>query len=170
MDATIVRKPSDTKTDAVGIRPRITIVHATAMIAMGSAFTGNTIAGGLFGKGMYPFLFENHIGAVGLLQAYMLMALIGAAIWIGFRSARPFPRAWHFLAMAAHVPPLLAMALFAATTPEMAPVFIAASLAIHSLGIGAELFAATRKDPLSVGAVGTPEPTGHSSLNDRDWL
>ena len=96
--------------------------------------------------GTYPFLLTNHIGAVGLVQAYLLMSIIGISVWIGFRTAQPFPRAWHWLAILAHLPPLIAVALFTSSTPEMTLNFVLISIAIHAVGIGAELFALSLKD------------------------
>jgi hypothetical protein len=130
----------------MGLRARITTIHASILMLMGVGFATNAIAGGVAGVGMYPFLLTNHIGAVGLLQAYLLMAIIGAAIWIGYATAKPLPRAWHWLAIVAHLPPLLAVAIFTSSTPEMTINFVLISLAIHTVGIGAELFALSRKD------------------------
>ena len=139
------------RTHPMGIRVRITTIHASILILLGLGFSINAIAGGLAGVGMYPFLFTNHIGAVGLLQAYLLMAVVGGSIWIGFATSRPLPRAWHWLAMAAHLPPLIAVALFTASTPEMTMKFVVVSLVIHGTGIGAELYARSRRDEIVAG-------------------
>ena len=128
------------------IRGRITATHASILVLLGTGFSINTLLGGIGGLGMYPWLLTNHLAAVGLLQAYLLMAVVGVSILIGFATSKPFPRAWHWLAIVAHLPPLLAVAIFAASTPEMEPKFILASLVIHGTGIAAELFAMSRKD------------------------
>lgn len=130
----------------MGVRARITTIHASILMLMGTGFAINAIVGGVWGVGMYPFLATDHIGAVGLLQAYLLMAIIGVSIWIGYATARPFPRAWHWLAIVAHLPPLIAVAIFTSSTPEMTINFVLLSLGIHAVGIGAELYALSRKD------------------------
>lgn len=53
---------------------------------------------------------------------------------------------WHWLAMSAHVPPLIAVALFTSSTAEMTFKVVILSLVIHTLGISAEAFALSRKD------------------------
>jgi hypothetical protein len=128
------------------LRARITAIHGSILVALGTIFSVNTLLGGLAGAGMYPFLAANHIGAVGLLQAYLLMAMVGTALLIGYFTSRPFPRAWHWLAIAAHLPPLVAVAIFTSSTPEMTIPFVLASLVIHGVGISAELFALSRRD------------------------
>jgi hypothetical protein len=129
-----------------GLRVRITGVHASILILLGTGFSLNALAGGLAGLGMYPWLQTNHLAAVGLLQAYLLMAVVGAAVLVGFATSRPLPRAWHWLAIVAHLPPLLSVAVFAPSTPAMTLPFIMASIVIHFTGIGAEALALSRKD------------------------
>jgi hypothetical protein len=133
-------------TPKMGLRPRITTIHASILILMGSGFAINAIVGGLTGMGMYPFLLTNHIGAVGLLQAYLLMAVVGVSILVGYATAKPLPRAWHWVAIVAHLPPLIAVATFTSSTPEMTINFVLLSLGIHAVGIGAELYAMRLKD------------------------
>ena len=128
----------------LGLRAKITRIHASVLIPLGLALGIGAIAGGLWGGGMYPFLVTNHIAAVGLLQAYLLMALIGVSVWIGTLS-KPMPRAWHWVAIAAHCVPLLAVVLFVGNTAEMTINFVMISLAIHAVGIGSELLAVTRR-------------------------
>ena len=65
---------------------------------------------------------------------------------VAFFTSRPLPRAWHWVAIVAHLPPLLAVAIFTSSTPEMTINFVLASLVIHGVGIGAELFALSRHD------------------------
>lgn len=127
-------------------RTRITLTHASILITIGIGFAVNTIAGGLFGAGLYPFLLTNHMACVGLIQAYLLMSVIGLSIWIGYRNSAVFSRSWHFLAMIAHLPPLSALVFFGATTPELTVPVIIGSLLIHFSGIGFELYAATRNE------------------------
>ena len=129
-----------------GLRPVITLVHASALIVLGIALAINSIVGGFWGAGSYPFFLTNHIGAVGLMQAYLLMSLMGVAIWIGFRTNNPFSRLWHPLLIVAHLIPLLAVALFMSSTPEMTLGVAMISFGIHAVGISAEVFAMTRKE------------------------
>ncbi|MEO6395784.1 MAG: hypothetical protein ABIO40_07720 [Devosia sp.] len=131
---------------ARSLRTTIIRTHATLLAALGTALGFGAIAGGLWGGGMYPFLVTNHIGAVGLLQAYFLMALLGIAAWVATLTAKPLPSAWHWLMIAAHCVPLLAVALFVGSTAEMTINFVLMSLAIHAVGITSELVAVTRRD------------------------
>ena len=126
-------------------RTRITLSHASVLVVIGLGFSVNTLAGGLLGVGLYPFLKTNHMACIGLIQAYLLMSLIGVTLWIGFRTSTTFSRAWHFLAMSAHLPPLSALLFFGSTTSELTIPVILMSLGIHFTGIGVELYAATRK-------------------------
>lgn len=132
--------------DRLLLRARITAWHGGILVALGTIFSVNTLLGGLAGMGVYPFLQTNHIGAVGLLQAYLLMAMVGTSLLVAFFTSRPLPRAWHWVAIVAHLPPLLAVAIFTSSTPEMTINFVLASLVIHGVGIGAELFALSRRD------------------------
>lgn len=137
---------SDISTVRLSRRTRITLTHASILIVIGLGFAANTIAGGLFGSGLYPFLLTNHMACIGLIQAYLLMSVIGLSIWIGYRTSAVFSRGWHVLAMVAHLPPLSALVFFGATTPELTVPVIIGSLLIHFTGIGFEIYAATRKD------------------------
>jgi len=78
----------NTARGGVGLRTRIIRVHTAALFVLGTALGFGAIAGGLWGGGMYPFLVTNHIAAVGLLQAYFLMALIALAVWIATLTTR----------------------------------------------------------------------------------
>lgn len=127
-------------------RIRITLSHASILVVIGLGFAANTVAGGLIGAGLYPFLLTNHMACIGLIQAYLLMSVIGLSIWIGYRTSERFARAWHVLAIIAHLPPLSALVFFGATTPELTVPVIIGSLLIHFTGIGFELYAATRND------------------------
>lgn len=74
------------------------------------------------------------------------MALIGATVWVAAKSTGGLARAWHFVLIAAHTIPLIAVALFTASTPEMTLGTVLISLGIHTVGIGAELYAGSLRD------------------------
>ena len=129
----------------IRLRERINATHGAILVILGLAFSVNCLLGSFAGIGGYPFLLTNSIGAVGLLQAYLLMALIGVSLLVARSTTKPLPRAWNWIAIGAHVPPLLAVALYTGSTPEMAPKVVLLSLLIHGSGIGAELFALSRR-------------------------
>lgn len=137
---------SDLTPDRLPRRTRITLTHASILVVIGLGFAVNTVAGGLFGAGLYPFLLTNHMACIGLIQAYLLMSVVGLSIWTGYRTSPAFSRGWHLLAIVAHLPPLVALLFFAAGTPELTVPVIIGSLLIHFTGIGFELYALTRKN------------------------
>jgi hypothetical protein len=74
--------------------------------------------GMLTGDGLMGFLRTNRLGHVGLVQAYLLIAVLGIALWIGSRQSDPRP--WNRIGALAHLAILPAYALHWDFFPEVA--------------------------------------------------
>lgn len=75
--------------------------HGGLLAVLGAALLVRTVMGRLFGTGMFAFLSENHLAAIGFAEAYGLVALAGAALALG--AALPHRRPLHLLAAGLHV-------------------------------------------------------------------
>ncbi len=91
-------------------RKRILRIHGSILILVGIALTINSTAGTYLGIGKLSFLQDNEFALVGLFQAYLLMAIIGIALWIGTESSGI--RKFHVVGALAHIPPLIANIMF----------------------------------------------------------
>jgi hypothetical protein len=115
-------------------------IHGTVMIALGLSLAIATTYSEKTGTGIYPFLQSNPIAQVGLLQAYLLMLVLGIAVWFGAIAGDNHWK-WDVLAALAHIPPLIAVFLYwnvLASIPGQANTpFV--SLAIHSFWISVEV-------------------------------
>lgn len=105
MDSVLVARPKWLS------RTLVQRAHGTVLILLGSALAIVTTYSEKTGTGMYPFLRETPITQVGLLQAYLLMALIGVAVLIGASKAEDDWR-WSALTIFAHCVPLLALFMY----------------------------------------------------------
>ena len=85
-------------------------VHGTLLLLVGVALTVNSTLGAYRGIGILKFLQENEFGLVGLFQAYLLMAILGIALWLG--SVGADRKKWHAVGALAHLPPLAANIMF----------------------------------------------------------
>jgi hypothetical protein len=91
----------------IGIfRRRLLRVHATLLLlaALGSAVA--TTIGRTTGAWPFGFMRQDPLVWVGLIQAYLLMAII--AVLLAFGSREHNPRRWNVVGALAHVPPLAA--------------------------------------------------------------
>ena len=91
-------------------RKKILRIHGSMLILIGIALTVNSTVGTYLGVGKFSFLQDNEFALVGLFQAYLLMAIIGVALWIGTTSAGI--RKLHIIGALAHFPPLAANIMF----------------------------------------------------------
>ncbi|MCH8329995.1 MAG: hypothetical protein IH946_01220 [Bacteroidetes bacterium] len=98
-------------------RKLILRIHGSFIIFLGIALTANSMVGTFLGVGKFAFLSEMPFALVGLMQAYLLIAVIGIALWMG--SYHPDPRKWHLIGALAHVPPLAANIIFFGLFVEM---------------------------------------------------
>lgn len=116
-------------------------IHASVMIVLGLSLAIATTYSEKTGTGVYPFLHENPMAQVGLIQAYLLMLVLGIGVWFGSIPADNHWK-WDLLAALAHIPPLVAVFmywhLFATIDQANTPYL---SLAIHFFWISVELLA-----------------------------
>jgi hypothetical protein len=74
------------------------------LVALGSAVA--TTIGRMTGTGIFGFMQQNPMVWVGLIQAYLLMAIIAVLLVLG--SGQPNARKWNVVGALAHCPPLIA--------------------------------------------------------------
>jgi len=91
-------------------RKKILRIHGSILILIGIALTVNSTIGTYLGIGKFSFLQDNEFALVGLFQAYLLMAIIGVALWIGTTTTGI--RRFHIIGALAHFPPLAANIMF----------------------------------------------------------
>jgi len=82
-------------------RKQILRIHGTFAIVAGSFFAIASTVGMLYGIGPLGLLQESKLGHVGLMQAYMLFALIGAVLLMGSRQENV--KKWNRVGAMAHV-------------------------------------------------------------------
>ena len=87
-------------------RRRLLRVHAALLLlaALGSAAA--TTLGRSTGNGPFGFMRADPLVWVGLIQAYLLMAIIAVLLALGSREQNP--RKWNVVGALAHLPPLIA--------------------------------------------------------------
>jgi hypothetical protein len=76
-------------------------IHGGLMIALGFFNGAGATYGWQTGEGPMGFLREQPLGHVGLLQAYLLIAVVGTALWVGTSSGEGL-RKWHVVGALAH--------------------------------------------------------------------
>jgi hypothetical protein len=125
-------------------RVKLLRVHGTLAIVMGIALTVNCSLETFAGIGSFKFLQQNPMGMVGLMQAYLLLAMIGFVLWTG--SYLENTQKFHIIGALAYCPPLAANIIFFGMFTEMGMAW--ASLAgstFHIIFISLESFAAFYK-------------------------
>ncbi len=116
---------------------RILRLHAALLVVLAVSLTLAAYLGVFLGKGPFGGFAENPLVVIGLAQAYPLMGLVAATIWMGSRGPTP----WRFsiLAIAAHCVPLSALVLFWGPIRQSSIGYtIPLSLLIHGAGITVE--------------------------------
>ena len=80
-------------------------IHAVFLMILPILLTINGFVGMTTKMGVFGWLHDNPMVLVGLMQAYLLMMLIGVSMWLGAKE----PRAWRWsvIAIVAHRIPLL---------------------------------------------------------------
>jgi len=96
-------------------------IHGTGLVLLGLANALVSTAGAITGAGPMGFLQAQKIGHVGLLQAYLLAALIGAVLLIGSRQPRPVLFDW--IGATAHLSILVVYVMYWDLFPRLAPGF-----------------------------------------------
>jgi len=95
--------------------------------------------------GPYGFLQQNPLAWNGLIQAYLLMAIIAGLMWRGAEDGKT--RCWDVVGVLAHVPPVIAV-LFTWETIQATGVgtVAIASLVFHAVWIVIETIAVLYPD------------------------
>lgn len=114
--------------------------HGKALIVLGLLMAMGSVSAQKTGAGPMGFLKENPIGEVGLLQAYLLMALIGFSIVSGCKNTNK--PVWSIIGISAHLIPLLVVVMYGSMFKILQVEYLLwFSLTIHSIGIVAEITA-----------------------------
>ena len=122
-------------------------IHGTilTLVALGSAVA--TTIGWRTGVGPFGFMRQNPMVWVGLIQAYLLMAIIAVLLVLG--SSQPNARKWNVVGALAHCPPLLAALSSLAVFESMGALgIVRVAIAFHFIWLCLETFAALYPDPL----------------------
>ena len=127
------------KTDL--LRRRILRVHGSFLLVLTVINTVVTMIGWAVGKGPFALWQEEPFAAVGLFQAYLIMFVIGIALWFGSNQERDLAK-WDLVGLLAHLPPLAVNFIFASlfTANDFHSTSVI-SITIHMIWISIELFA-----------------------------
>src|SRR5947207_9098143 len=126
-------------------RRRLLRIHGAilAVVALGSAIA--TTIGRRTGTGQFGFMRQDPMVWVGLIQAYLLMAIIAVLLIIGSREANP--RKWNVVGALAHCPPLLAALSSLSVFESMGALgLVRVAIAFHTLWLCLETAAALFPD------------------------
>ena len=121
-------------------------IHGTilTLVALGSALA--TTIGWMTGTGLFGFMQQNPMVWVGLIQAYLLMAIIAVLLVLG--SGQANVRKWNVVGALAHCAPLIA-ALGSLAVFESMGAFglVRIAIAFHLVWLCLETIAAVYPDP-----------------------
>ena len=122
-------------------RRRVLRIHGSVLLVLTVANTIVTMVGWALGKGPFALWQQEQFAAVGLFQAYLLMFVIGIALWFGSMQEKDLWR-YDLIGLMAHLPPLavnfIFANLFAAHNFQGISMI---SITIHIIFISLELFA-----------------------------
>jgi hypothetical protein len=132
---------NSTISDTDLIRRRILRIHGSFLLILTVINTIVTMVGWAFGKGPFALWQEEQFAAVGLFQAYLIMFVIGVALWFGSNLESGLWK-WDLIGLLAHLPPLAVNFIFADLFSSYhfrsTSMF---SIALHTIFISLELFA-----------------------------
>jgi hypothetical protein len=113
------------------------------LVALGSAVA--TTIGRMTGTGIFGFMQQNPMVWVGLIQAYLLMAIIAVLLVLG--SGQANPRKWNVVGALAHCPPLIAALSSVDVFESMGALgIVRVAIAFHIVWLCLETFAALYPD------------------------
>jgi hypothetical protein len=105
-----------------------------------------TTVGRVTGIGLFGFMQQNPMVWVGLIQAYLLMAIIAALLVLG--SGQADARKWNVVGALAHCAPLIAALSSLAVFEAMGALgIVRAAIAFHFFWLCLETFAAVYRGP-----------------------
>ena len=126
-------------------RRRVLRIHGSFLLVLTVVNTIATMVGWALGKGPFALWQQEQFAAVGLFQAYLLMFVIGVALWFGSVQEKDLWR-WDLIGLLAHIPPLVVnfifADLFAAHNFQGTSII---SITIHVIFISLELFAVMQR-------------------------
>ena len=100
-------------------RSRLLRVHGALLVVIGLANAALSTWGVTTGQGLMGFLSEHRLGHVGLVQAYLLVSVLGIVLWRG--ASADDPRPWNRIGALVHLAILPAYALHWNFLAEVAP-------------------------------------------------
>jgi hypothetical protein len=113
------------------------------LVALGSAVA--TTIGWRTGTGLFGFMRQSPMVWVGLIQAYLLMAIIAVLLILG--SNQKNPRKWNIVGALAHCPPLIAALSSLDVFESMGALgIVRVAIAFHFFWLGLETLAALYPD------------------------
>jgi hypothetical protein len=116
-------------------------IHGTilTLVALGSALA--TTAGRITGTGPFGFMQQNPMVWVGLIQAYLLMAIIAVLLIVG--SGQANLRKWNVVGALAHCAPLIAALSSLDVFESMGALgIVRVAITFHFVWLSLEAFAA----------------------------
>jgi hypothetical protein len=123
------------------IRRRILRVHGSFLLVLTVINTILAMMGWAAGKGPFALWQEEPFAAVGLFQAYLIMFVVGVALWFGSSQDKNLWQ-WDLVGLLAHLPPLavnfIFADLFASYHFQNTSIF---SIVLHGVWICIETFA-----------------------------
>ncbi|RPI91165.1 MAG: hypothetical protein EHM40_16510 [Chloroflexi bacterium] len=123
------------------IRRRILRIHGSFLLVLTTINTVLAMVGWATGKGPFALWHEEPFAAVGLFQAYLIMFVVGIALWFGSSQEKNLWR-WNLVGLLAHLPPLAVNFIFADLFTsyhfEGTSIF---SIVLHTVWICIETFA-----------------------------
>lgn len=117
-----------------GTRRLILKIHGSFLLVLGLVNAILSTVGALWDVGPLSYLYTQRIGHVGLLQAYLLAALLGAVLLLGAR--QPAAVVWDWIGMLVHLAILSVYVLYWDFFPQVAPGFeVVRSVALLHIGL-----------------------------------
>jgi hypothetical protein len=122
-------------------RRRLLRIHGTILTLVALASAVATTAGRITGTGPFGFMQQDPMVWVGLIQAYLLMAIIAALLVLGSRDANE--RKWNVVGALAHCVPLIAALSSLHVFESMGALgTVQVAIAFHIIWLCLEAFAA----------------------------
>ncbi|MEP7107363.1 MAG: hypothetical protein ABI760_05260 [Ferruginibacter sp.] len=123
------------------VRKRILRIHGTVALVTGTALATLSTMGALSGTGIFTFLQQDKLVHAGLLQAYLLFALIGFVLIMVSRQENV--RKWNRVGAAAHALVLIAYGMYwnLFATIENGMLMRTGGIAFHSIFLSIEIWA-----------------------------
>jgi hypothetical protein len=121
-------------------------IHGTILTLVALASAVATTMGWMTGTGLFGFMQQNPMVWVGLIQAYLLMAIIAVLLVLG--SGQANARKWNVVGALAHCPPLIAALSSLGVFESMGALgIVRVAIVFHIVWLCLETVAALYPDP-----------------------